>query len=243
MPWSTANPTTARWHSLTSGLAVRHGDLRGMGGYVLGPKFPRTAFRLDPLLRIEELAEHLGVTVTTIYDWRVDGKGPCGVRVGRQGPGSLSRRRRTATTRAGDRRLPEVGQAGSQGEAQPACELCQWLRRAVGGSSFTKLVKVLLDDLRSALIVGDHVAARLRAGRDGELGDGRDPRGPGSQAGSSWGRPNRVGERHRAAAAREGSLRGASAGSGPHRVAGWAVTALVAVGHARAGGGRSGPGR
>lgn len=38
---------------------------------------------LDPLLSIEDLAEYLGVPVTTIYDWRVDGKGPCGVRVGR----------------------------------------------------------------------------------------------------------------------------------------------------------------
>ncbi|MEO6471695.1 MAG: helix-turn-helix domain-containing protein [Aeromicrobium sp.] len=32
---------------------------------------------------MEDLADHLGVPVTTIYDWRVDGKGPCGVRVGR----------------------------------------------------------------------------------------------------------------------------------------------------------------
>jgi excisionase family DNA binding protein len=38
---------------------------------------------LDPLLSIEDLAEDLGVPVATIYDWRVDGKGPCGVRVGR----------------------------------------------------------------------------------------------------------------------------------------------------------------
>jgi Helix-turn-helix domain len=37
---------------------------------------------LDPLLSIEELAEYLGVPITTIYDWRVDGKEPCGVRVG-----------------------------------------------------------------------------------------------------------------------------------------------------------------
>jgi hypothetical protein len=37
---------------------------------------------LEPLLSIEDLAEYLGVPVTTIYDWRVDGKGPCGVRVG-----------------------------------------------------------------------------------------------------------------------------------------------------------------
>ena len=38
---------------------------------------------LDPLLSIEDLADYLGVPVTTIYDWRVDGKGPCGVGVGR----------------------------------------------------------------------------------------------------------------------------------------------------------------
>ncbi len=31
----------------------------------------------------EDLADYLGVPVTTIYDWRVDGKGPCGVGVGR----------------------------------------------------------------------------------------------------------------------------------------------------------------
>src|SRR4051812_48337614 len=37
---------------------------------------------LDPLLSIEDLAEFLGVPVTTIYDWRVNGKGPCGIRVG-----------------------------------------------------------------------------------------------------------------------------------------------------------------
>jgi excisionase family DNA binding protein len=38
---------------------------------------------LDPLLSMEDLAEYLGVPIATIYDWRVDGKGPCGVRVGR----------------------------------------------------------------------------------------------------------------------------------------------------------------
>ena len=43
----------------------------------------RVASGLDPLLSIEDLAEYLGVPITTIYDWRVDGKGPCGVRVGR----------------------------------------------------------------------------------------------------------------------------------------------------------------
>lgn len=39
--------------------------------------------QLDPLLSIDDLAEYLGVPVATIYDWRVDGKGPCGIRIGR----------------------------------------------------------------------------------------------------------------------------------------------------------------
>lgn len=43
----------------------------------------KPAKRLDPLLSVRDLAAYLGVPVTTIYDWRVDGKGPCGLRVGR----------------------------------------------------------------------------------------------------------------------------------------------------------------
>ncbi len=43
----------------------------------------RASSGLTPLLSMEDLADYLGVPVTTIYDWRVDGKGPCGVRVGR----------------------------------------------------------------------------------------------------------------------------------------------------------------
>ena len=38
---------------------------------------------LEPLLSVEALAEYLGVPVTTIYDWRTDGKGPCGIRIGK----------------------------------------------------------------------------------------------------------------------------------------------------------------
>lgn len=37
---------------------------------------------LEPLLSIDELAEYLDVPVTTIRDWRTDGKGPCGIKVG-----------------------------------------------------------------------------------------------------------------------------------------------------------------
>lgn len=39
---------------------------------------------LTPLLTIEELSDYLGVPVRTLYDWRLSGKGPCAVHVGRQ---------------------------------------------------------------------------------------------------------------------------------------------------------------
>lgn len=39
---------------------------------------------LEPLLTIEALAEYLDVPVTTIRDWRLAGKGPCAIHVGRQ---------------------------------------------------------------------------------------------------------------------------------------------------------------
>lgn len=38
---------------------------------------------LDPLLSIDELAEYLGVSIKTIYEWRQTGRGPVGIRVGR----------------------------------------------------------------------------------------------------------------------------------------------------------------
>ena len=39
---------------------------------------------LEPLLNIEELSDYLRVPVRTLYDWRLAGKGPCAVHVGRQ---------------------------------------------------------------------------------------------------------------------------------------------------------------
>lgn len=39
---------------------------------------------LEPLLSIEELSQYLHVPVKTLYDWRLAGKGPCAVHVGRQ---------------------------------------------------------------------------------------------------------------------------------------------------------------
>ena len=41
-----------------------------------------TLSALEPLLSIDELADYLHVPVTTIRDWRTDGKGPCAIKVG-----------------------------------------------------------------------------------------------------------------------------------------------------------------
>lgn len=37
----------------------------------------------DRLLTPNEVAEHLGVKIQTLYRWRMDGKGPRAVRVGK----------------------------------------------------------------------------------------------------------------------------------------------------------------
>lgn len=39
---------------------------------------------LQPLMSIEDLSEYLHVPVRTLYDWRLAGRGPCAVHVGRQ---------------------------------------------------------------------------------------------------------------------------------------------------------------
>ncbi len=51
--------------------------------HLLDMDIESTAPGLEPLLTVEELAGYLGVPVATIYDWRVDGKGPRAIRVGR----------------------------------------------------------------------------------------------------------------------------------------------------------------
>ena len=43
----------------------------------------RTVAGLEPMLSIDELAEYLGKPVRTIYDWRLSGRGPRAVHVGR----------------------------------------------------------------------------------------------------------------------------------------------------------------
>lgn len=39
---------------------------------------------LEPLMSIEELSTYLDVPIRTLYDWRLAGKGPRAVHVGRQ---------------------------------------------------------------------------------------------------------------------------------------------------------------
>ncbi|MGV2984179.1 helix-turn-helix transcriptional regulator [Microbacterium sp. AGC85] len=39
---------------------------------------------LEPLLNVNELAAYLGVPVSTIYDWRTNGKGPRAYRFGKR---------------------------------------------------------------------------------------------------------------------------------------------------------------
>ena len=60
-------------------------------------------------MRAEALADYLGVPVTTIYDWRTDGKGLCGIRVGKHvctGRGASPALLRTAYV-IGDRQLAQ----------------------------------------------------------------------------------------------------------------------------------------
>jgi excisionase family DNA binding protein len=46
-------------------------------------KAKTTSGGLEPLLSMQELADYLGVPLATVYDWRVDGKAPRAIRVGR----------------------------------------------------------------------------------------------------------------------------------------------------------------
>ena len=38
---------------------------------------------LEPLMDVAELANYLGIPVSTVYDWRVHGKGPVAYRFGK----------------------------------------------------------------------------------------------------------------------------------------------------------------
>lgn len=45
---------------------------------------PINPHALEPLLNINELADYLGVPISTIYDWRTNGKGPRAYRFGKR---------------------------------------------------------------------------------------------------------------------------------------------------------------
>ena len=58
----------------------------------------------DRLLTVKELAEYLGVSVTTLYQWRYRREGPLGFRVGRH-----VRYRWTEVTEWIEHQLEDVG--------------------------------------------------------------------------------------------------------------------------------------
>ena len=47
------------------------------------PPTPTGAWGLEPLMDVTELAAYLGLPVSTVYDWRVHGKGPVAYRFGK----------------------------------------------------------------------------------------------------------------------------------------------------------------
>jgi len=55
----------------------------GMFGHLLGMNQDLPSFGLEPLLSVAELAEYLGIPIATIYDWRSNGVGPVGYRLGK----------------------------------------------------------------------------------------------------------------------------------------------------------------
>ena len=44
------------------------------------PSYP---WGLEPLMDVHELAAYLGIPISTVYDWRVHGKGPAAYRFGK----------------------------------------------------------------------------------------------------------------------------------------------------------------
>ena len=64
------DPVRSGWSDLEYLLVMDTERLFGLG--------------LEPVLTTSELAEYLGVQVQAIYDLRTDGRGPSGIRVGRE---------------------------------------------------------------------------------------------------------------------------------------------------------------
>lgn len=71
--------------SFSSELLARPRLAWGDLGHLLDMNSERLAgLGLEPMLTTSELAEYLGVHVQAIYDLRADGRGPAGIRVGRE---------------------------------------------------------------------------------------------------------------------------------------------------------------
>lgn len=68
---------------------------------------------LEPLLGVPELAAYLGVPVQTIYDWRVNGKGPRAYRFGKRIKFAVS------DVRAWVELQRDTGPAGPDSAAEP----------------------------------------------------------------------------------------------------------------------------
>jgi len=47
------------------------------------PSTPTDEWGLEPLMDVAELATYLGIPISTVYDWRVHGKGPTAYRFGK----------------------------------------------------------------------------------------------------------------------------------------------------------------
>ena len=71
-------PSTGKVHERIRFTWGALGHLRGMDTERL------SGLGLEPVLTTSELAEYLGVNVQAIYDLRTDGRGPSGIRVGRE---------------------------------------------------------------------------------------------------------------------------------------------------------------
>jgi len=56
----------------------------GKAAHLMDMNTPSPALSgLEPLISVDELSDYLGIPVRTIYDWRLTGHGPRGLRVGR----------------------------------------------------------------------------------------------------------------------------------------------------------------
>ena len=66
------------------GVAGRLGAVAHLPSMSKSDPHETAAFGLEPMLTVRELSALLGVPVSTIYDWRIHGKGPVAHRLGKR---------------------------------------------------------------------------------------------------------------------------------------------------------------